>query len=220
LTHFKTLKCSSLYSSFYPFFPIPPYLPPRNQQKVALSDWVSLAPLLTYADTAQTIYRATRGATDALSHSTFYAALGAVSACLALVNRLLRVLQFVLYMYDINQTTHLFSFLFNVYFSTLSVSHLVSRPEARPPGAAGLIDCDPVQQHPLQPHDIRASETARRDEGERRQAGVSVGYLTQGRLLRSLWQLLSCVLGSEGGCLSHSDAALKVLRYFVTSTLK
>jgi hypothetical protein len=115
-------------------------------------------------------------------------------------------------LYDINQTNHLFSSLFNLFFSTLSVSNLAALLEDRPPGAVGLIDYDLVQQHPLQPHDIRASETARRDEGEKKQAGVSVGYLTQGRLLRSLWQLLSCVLGSDGGCWSHSDAALKVLR--------
>jgi hypothetical protein len=97
------------------------------------------------------------------------------------------------------------------FFSSLSASISTALAEARPLSAVGTINCDRVQQHPLQPHDVRAGEAARRYEGERRYAGgVCVGYLTQGRLLRSLWQLLSCVLGPDGGCWNHSDAALKV----------
>ena len=97
------------------------------------------------------------------------------------------------------------------FFSSLSASISTALAEARPLSAVGTISCDRVQQHPLQPHDVRAGEAARRYEGERRYAGgVCVGYLTQGRLLRSLWQLLSCVLGPDGGCWNHSDAALKV----------
>ena len=97
------------------------------------------------------------------------------------------------------------------FFSSLSASISTALAEARSLSAVGTINCDRVQQYPLQPHDIRAGEAARRYEGERRYAGgVCVGYLTQGRLLRSLWQLLSCVLGPDGGCWNHSDAVLKV----------